>query len=72
MILGDQERLAEAETAFRQAWERDDSNAKYAYNIGLALLGLGRLEEARGFFEKTLELEPSFEAARLHLAEIGP
>jgi hypothetical protein len=58
--------------AFRQACERDSSNAQYAYNKGLALLRLGRPEEARGFFETTLELEPGFEPARLHLAQIGP
>ena len=72
MVLGAHERLAEAEKAFRQAWERDDSNAQYAFNTGLALLRLGRPKEARSFFETTLELEPGFEAARLHLAEIGP
>ncbi len=72
MTLGAHERLADAEQAFRQAWERDDSNAQYAYNTGLALLRLGRPGEARGFFERALELEPSFQAARLHLAEIGP
>jgi tetratricopeptide (TPR) repeat protein len=67
-----QAQRAEAEKAFRQAWERDDSNAQYAYNTGLALLRLGRPEEARGFFETTLKLEPGFEPARLHLAQIGP
>ena len=72
MVLGAHEWLAEAETAFRQARERDDSNAQYTYNTGLALLRLGRLEEARGLFETTLELEPGFEDARLRLAEIGP
>ncbi len=72
MVLGAHGRLAEAETAFRQARERDDSNARYAFNTALALLRLGRPEEARAFFEATLDLEPGFEAARLHLAEIGP
>ena len=72
MVLGSHGRLAEAGTAFSQARERDDSNAQYAYNSGLVLLRLGRPQEARGLFEKTLELEPGFEAARLRLAEIGP
>ena len=72
MVLGTHGRLAEAGTAFRQARKRDGSNPQYAYNTGLALLRLGRPEEARAFFEATLELEPGFEAARLHLAEIGP
>ncbi len=72
IVLGVHERMAEAETAFRNAWERDNANAQYAFNTGLALLRLGRPKEAKGFFEKTLELEPGFEAARLHLAEISP
>ncbi len=72
MVLGAHGRLPEAETAFRQAWDRDDSDPRYAFNTGLALLRMGRPEEARGFFEATLELDPGFEAARVHLAEIGP
>ncbi len=72
MVLGAHGRLAEAETAFQKARKRDDSNARYAFNLGLALLRLGRPEEARGLFEATLELDKGFEAARVHLAEIGP
>jgi hypothetical protein len=41
------------------------------YNLGLALLRLGRPAEARPFFEKTLALEPGFAPARERLGEIA-
>jgi len=71
MVLGAHGRLAEAVAAFRQAHERGESDPRYSFNIGLALLRLGHSEEARGYFEATLELDPGFEAARAHLAEMG-
>jgi len=70
-VLGGWEELAQAETAFREAWKRDASNAQYSYNLGLALLRQGRTEEARRWFQATLEVDPKFEAARLRLAQTG-
>ena len=65
------EELVEAEKAFREARTRDESNAQYSYNLGLALLRQGRTEEARGLLETTLQLDPQFEAARRRLADLG-
>jgi arylsulfatase A-like enzyme/Tfp pilus assembly protein PilF len=71
IVLGMSEELAESEKAFREAWKRDGSKARYSYNVGLALLRQGQSEEARPFFQKTLQLDPNFEAARRRLAQIG-
>ncbi|MFQ5789391.1 MAG: tetratricopeptide repeat protein, partial [Acidobacteriota bacterium] len=71
MVLGGRDQLAEAEKAFREARKRDESNAQYSYNLGLALLRQGRTEDARRFFQITLQLDPRFEAARLRLAGMG-
>ena len=38
------------------------------YNLGHALMALGRHSEAAGEFRRTLELEPGLTAAHLHLA----
>ena len=42
MVLGGRDRMAEAEEAFRGAVGRDQTNAEYAYNLGLAILRQGR------------------------------
>ena len=70
MVLGAAGDLAEAEKAFREACGRDAANAEYAYNLGLALLRLGRGADAAPLFRKALELEPRFAPARARLAEI--
>jgi arylsulfatase A-like enzyme/Flp pilus assembly protein TadD len=69
MVLGAKGDLGDAEKAFREAVARDGRNAQYAYNLGLALLRQGRPEEATPVFQRTLELEPGFAAARARLAE---
>ncbi len=71
MTLGGNERLAEAEDAFRKAFELESENPRYAFNLGLILVRQNRPAEARPFFERALELEPRFEEARRYLAEIG-
>jgi len=70
MTLGGDERMAEAEKAFREAWRLDDKSHRHAYNLGLILLRQGRASEARPFFEKALSLDPRFAPARERLAEI--
>jgi Flp pilus assembly protein TadD len=70
MLLGAAGRLEEAVAAFREARARDAADARYAYNLGLALLRLGRGAEARSLFEETLRLEPRFGAARERLADL--
>jgi cytochrome c-type biogenesis protein CcmH/NrfG len=69
MTRGGEQRLAEAERAFREAVRLDSRNHRYAYNLGLILLRQGRAAHARPFFEKSLAIEPRFAPARERLAE---
>ena len=71
MMLGGTAKLAEAEEAFREAWRLDRSNPHHSFNLGLALFRQGRPEEARPFFERTLEIRPDFAPAREHLQRLG-
>jgi arylsulfatase A-like enzyme/Tfp pilus assembly protein PilF len=71
MVLGAKGDLAEAEKAFAEALRCGGPEAQqYAYNRGLALLRLGRRDEAAALFRKSLELDPRFEPARARLAEL--
>ncbi len=71
MVLGASGDLAEAEKAFREALGRGGPQAaQYAYNLGLAQLRQGRKAEAAEQFRKSLDLDPSFGAARAQLAQI--
>ncbi len=70
MLLGGTGKLAEAEEAFREAWRLDDTNHHHAFNLGLALLRQGNVEQARTFFERSLELAPDFSPAREQLAQL--
>jgi Flp pilus assembly protein TadD len=72
MTLGGNGRLAEAEKAFREAWRLDATDHRNAYNLGLILLRQERPGDARPFFEKALQLEPSFTPASQKLTELGP
>lgn len=71
MTLGGQNRLAEAEQAFRTAIERDATDHRYFFNLGLALRRQGRGAESRTYFEKALQLEPGFTPARAELRKTG-
>jgi Flp pilus assembly protein TadD len=70
-VLGLNGELVEAGRAFREARKRDETNPQYSYNLGLALLRQGRVEEARVLFQTALQLDPKFEAARIRLAQMG-
>jgi len=72
MTLGGNGRFPEAEEAFRKAFALEGENPRYAFNLGLILMRQSRPKEARPFFETALRLEPRFEEARRHLAEIEP
>jgi len=71
MTLGGQNRLKEAEDAFRSAIARDATDHRYLFNLGLALSRQGRAGEGRPFFEKALQLAPGFRPAREELRKIG-
>jgi tetratricopeptide (TPR) repeat protein len=71
MTLGGNNRLGEAEKAFREAIARDDANHHYAFNLGLALQRQGRGAESRPYFEKALQLNPGFTPAREELRKLA-
>jgi protein O-GlcNAc transferase len=71
MTLGGQNRLNEAEQAFRTAIERDATDHRYFFNLGLALRRQGRSAEGRPYFERALELEPGFAPAREELETLA-
>jgi Flp pilus assembly protein TadD len=70
MTLGGNDRLSEAEAAFRRAVDLEKENARYAFNLGLILMRQNRPADARPFFQKAVEIEPRFEEARRYLREI--
>ena len=67
MVLGGTGDLPGAVRAFGEATGRDPRDAQYAYNLGLALERQGNLVEASSWYEKALERNPSFTAARQKL-----
>jgi len=69
MVLGGSGRMEEAERAFAEAISREDGNAQYVYNRGLALQRLGRRDEALAQFRRAADL--GFPPARARLAELG-
>jgi Flp pilus assembly protein TadD len=71
MTLGGTGRLEEAAKAFQEALRLDGTNHHHAFNLGLALLRLGRPEEARPHFEKALALNPRFAPAREELGRLA-
>lgn len=56
--------------AFREASACDSTSARPVNGAGLALLNLGKIEEARHEFEHAIWLEPSLNQARNNLARI--
>ena len=67
MVLGGTGDLPGAERAFREATGRDAHDAQYAYNLGLALERQGNVGEASSWYQKALERNPRFAAARQKL-----
>ncbi len=67
MVLGGTGDLSGAERAFREATGRDVRDAQYAYNLGLALERQGRGGEASSWYQKALDRNPGFAAARERL-----
>ncbi|MDQ3008058.1 MAG: O-antigen ligase family protein [bacterium] len=57
--------LAEASKTLRQSIELAPTDAKLEYNLALVELSSGNKEAAKAAFERTLELKPNYEAARV-------
>ncbi|HEX8214670.1 MAG TPA: YaiO family outer membrane beta-barrel protein [Allosphingosinicella sp.] len=66
-IAGDHARAAEL---LGPVVASDPGNADAQLQLGLALLGLGRLDEAEAAFRRTLAIAPNYADARLGLARV--
>ena len=67
MVLGGTGDFPGAERAFREATDRDAHDAQYAYNLGLALERQGHSGDASIWYQKAVERNPAFAAARQKL-----
>lgn len=70
-LLEAEDRLAEAEAAFRQALAQDSKLDRAWYGLGLVLVRLGRSDEAVAALKRNTELQPMspygwYQLARLH------
>ena len=74
MLLGGtcflQEKYPEAEAEYRRVIELKPDNVDAWYNLGLALLKLGKPGDAREAFATTVRISPSRVFARINLAEL--
>jgi tetratricopeptide (TPR) repeat protein len=64
-------RPQEALVAFEEAARLQPEAAKNHYNVALTLLTLEQRKQAKERLEQALALDPSYEQARLRLAELG-
>lgn len=64
--------LLNAEDSIKKAIVLAPTDAKLYYNLGLTLVRMGRLEEAKEIFEKTIEMKANYVKARLALGIILP
>jgi Flp pilus assembly protein TadD len=61
------QRPEEALYHFTLALELQPGDAELNFNIGVCLQALGRIDEARAQYGKTLRIDPGFEKARAYL-----
>ncbi|MBV9294019.1 MAG: VCBS repeat-containing protein [Acidobacteriaceae bacterium] len=54
------EHFETAEKYFRQALEADSHSPRAYYGLGLALVKLGRVDEARDYFKQAITLQPDY------------
>jgi tetratricopeptide (TPR) repeat protein len=76
-LLQEQDRLEEAEAAFRRALALDDRLDRAWYGLGLALIRLGRADEAAQALQRNTELQPMspygwYQLARVHAQQERP
>lgn len=65
-----QGRVADAVDAFRTGVALDPRSAELQTNLGTALMQLGRIDEARGVYERVLALDPADVGAHLAMYEL--
>ncbi len=66
----DEERLEEAERAYRQALARRPRYPEAHFNLGNAIRGLGRLDEAEEQFRAAIDQDPAMAIAWYNLADL--
>lgn len=69
VVLSEQGRLREAETAYRGALDHAPTMADTHFNLGLLLASTGRLEEAMASYKAALRCRPWLAQAHLELAQ---
>jgi superkiller protein 3 len=62
--LGNLGRLEESLTSFEKVLLLNPENQQAWFSRGLVLEALGKMEDAIGCYQKTLELDPSFEGVQ--------
>ena len=62
-------RLVEAETSYRQANAFQPNSPAFVNNLGVALLSQARIKEAADLFRRAIEIDPSFQDARINLRD---
>jgi len=55
---------------YKEAIKLSEDDARFHFNLGLAYNAMGKTEQAKEEFQKTLELDKKHPTARKHLAEI--
>ena len=76
-LLEQQDRLEDAEAAFRRALALDEKLDRAWYGLGLALIRLGRFDDAVMALKRNTELQPMspygwYQLARVHLDRHDP
>jgi len=76
-LLEAEDRLTEAEAAFRRALALDDRLDRAWYGLGLALIRQGRPDEAAAALQRNTELQPMspygwYQLARVHAGQQRP
>lgn len=70
LVYYDLKRVDSAIDAFKQAINLDTGLVKTYYNLGVALFGQGKNDEARDWYEKALKLKPDYGDVHNNLAII--
>lgn len=65
--LDDKEKFAEL---MKEAIEQDPSNPILYFNLGVINAGQGNHEDARKYYEKSIELDPAYKASYLNLVSL--
>jgi tetratricopeptide (TPR) repeat protein len=54
----------------KEAIEQDPNNATLYFNLGVVNSQNGKKDEARSYYEKTIEIDPNFESGYLNLVSL--